>query len=121
MIAGSLYLDRDYRELLIPEVQRTSSMLERMQGLLGKPPLENRQGLLLVPCSSVHTFFMAYPLDLVFLDKHWRITKLVPALKPWRMAWSLAAAMVLEMRANSMENMALSPGQTLYWKEKYAS
>jgi len=121
LIEGSLYLDRDYSELLIAEVQRTSSMLERMQGLLGRPPLEDRQALLIVPCSSIHTFFMAYSLDLVFLDKHWQITKLVPALEPWRVAWSFTAAMVLEMPAHSMENMTLIPGQTLYWKENCLS
>lgn len=117
MIAGTIYLDSDYRNVLIPEVLRTANMLERMRGLLGRPSPEKHQALLIVPCSSIHTFFMDYPLDLAFLDKHWQITRLIPSIKPWRMAWAPGSAMVLEMQANTMENMSLSHGQTLYWKE----
>lgn len=121
MIAGTFYLDQEHHNILIPEVMRTSNPFERMRGLLGRTPLENNQALLIKPCSSIHTFFMPYALDLVFLDKSWRIHKLVPAVKPWRMARAPGAAMVLEMPAGSMDNMSLAPGQTLYWKEREVS
>lgn len=118
MIAGAIYLDQEYHNILIPDVMRTSNPLERMQGLLGRAPLKNHQAFLITPCSSIHTFFMSYTLDLVFLDKGWRIHRLLPGVRPWRMAWAPGASMVLELQAGAMDNMSLSTGQTLYWKER---
>lgn len=121
MINGTLYLDRELQQVLVPEVLLTGNMAERMRGLLGRPALQKHQALLIAPCSSIHTFFMRYTLDLLFLDRHWQIRKLLPAVRPWRMAWSPGAAMVLEMPAESIENLPLTRGQQLYWKENPAT
>ena len=88
-----------------------------MRGLLGSPPLKENEGLLIVPCSSVHTFGMSYAIDLVFLDKQFTIVKTVSALKPWRMAASNAAFMVLELATDSLDNLQLSNGQILEWHD----
>ncbi|NIO63679.1 MAG: pilus assembly protein, partial [Gammaproteobacteria bacterium] len=55
--------------------------------------------LLITSCSSIHTFFMQYPIDLAFLNNNWQIKKLVHALKPFRIAWGPGTSMVLEMTA----------------------
>ena len=117
MIEGSLYLGEDRNRLLLTRVMRTCTMFERMRGLLGSPPLEQEQGLLIMPCSSIHTFFMQYSIDLVFLNKHWQIEKLVSALKPWRMAWGPGATMVLEMQAGTIVRKGLVLESTLVWEE----
>jgi hypothetical protein len=49
-------------------------------------PLEDGEALLIKPCSSVHMFFMRFPLDIVFFDKGGTVVKIVSDLKPWRMA-----------------------------------
>lgn len=118
MIEGSLYLSEDHNRPLLTRVMRTCTIFERMRGLLGHPPLEQEQGLLIIPCSSIHTFFMHYSIDLVFLNKHWQIKKLVPALKPWRMAWGPGAAMVLEMQAGTIVRKGLAMESTLVWEEQ---
>lgn len=102
---------------VIQHVSKTSHFFERMRGLLGSAPLKQNEGLLIAPCSSVHTFGMGYTIDLVFLDKQWTIVKTVNALKPWRMAASNASSMVLELAANSIEQLQLTPGQQLVWHE----
>jgi len=79
-----------------------ASPLSRMRGLLGRPPLEPGEGLLLVPCRGVHTFGMTYPIDVVHLDDQGLVRLVVRRLKPWRvgpLVWG--ARMVLELPANS--------------------
>ena len=117
MIEGSLYLNDDHERPLLTHVMRTSTMLERMRGLLGRPVLELDQGLLIISCSSIHTFFMRYPIDLVFLNKHWQIKKLVSVLKPWRMVWAPGTAMTLELRAGTIVRKRLALESTLVWEE----
>jgi uncharacterized protein len=117
LIEGSLYLSEDHNKPLLRRVMRTCTMFERMRGLLGHPALEQEQGLLIIPCSSIHTFFMHYAIDLVFLNKNWQIKKLISALKPWRMAWGPGAAMVLEMQAGTIVRRGLALESTLVWEE----
>lgn len=88
-----------------------------MRGLLGRPPLTSDEGLLIVPCSSVHTVGMKYPIDLIFMDKHWHIVRIVHALKPCRISIAKGAAMVVETMAGTVDNLGLKPGMILNWKE----
>ena len=88
-------------------------------GLLGTKNLDNDEGLLIAPCSSVHTFGMRYSIDVLFLDKQFNIVKAVKSLKPWRMAGSSLSSMVLELADNSINNMQLNPGQQLQWHDDY--
>jgi len=96
----------------------TSNPLERMRGLLGKAPLQKDQALLITSCSSVHTMGMTYPIDLVFLDKHWKIRKIVKSLVPWRMAWLFGSSTVLEMAPGTIDNLNLNMDMQLLWEEK---
>ena len=115
MIHGSLTRTND--NCVIPNVSRTSNFLERMRGLLGSSPLTENEGLLITPCSSVHTIGMRYPIDLVFLDNRLTIVKTVSALKPWRMAVSNASSMVLELAPYSLDKLQLAIGQQLEWHD----
>lgn len=95
-----------------------TGMLERMRGLLGRKPLGDDEGLLLDPCSSVHTLGMKYPIDLVFLTAGWRIGRIIAELQPLRMAWHPGARRALELRAGAARQLGLSAGQELAWQER---
>src|SRR2546422_6649678 len=58
--------------------------LRRMKGLLARRNLPHGEGLLLQPAGSIHTFFMRFPIDAVFLDGERRGLEVAPELKPWR-------------------------------------
>ena len=58
----------------------------RMWGLLGRRSLPWGEGLLLRPAASVHTFFMRFPIDVVFLDRELTVLGVTPELRPWRTA-----------------------------------
>jgi uncharacterized membrane protein (UPF0127 family) len=64
---------------------------------------------------------MQYPIDLAFINKHWQIKKLIPALRPFRMVWVPSTSMVVEMPVGTIEQIKLEEGITLLWEKKNAS
>ena len=58
----------------------------RLVGLLGRSSLEPGEGLVLQPCSSIHTAFMRFAIDVLYLDRSGRVVKAVASLKPFRMS-----------------------------------
>jgi uncharacterized membrane protein (UPF0127 family) len=92
----------------------------RNKGLLGRNGLDPGEGLWIVPCESVHTFFMRFPIDLVYLDRKYRVRKVRSAVGAWRLSVCLTAHSVLELpagticatqteRGDQMELLPLSP------------
>jgi uncharacterized membrane protein (UPF0127 family) len=69
----------------------------RSKGLLGRAQLSPGEGLWILPCEAVHTFFMQFPIDLVYLDRKNRIRKLSSAVPPWRLSACFSAHSVLEL------------------------
>ena len=106
---------------VIRKVRKTSNFFERMRGLLGTKKLENDEGLLITPCSSVHTFGMPYTIDVIFLDNQLNIVKIVNSLKPWRMAACNSASMVLELCADNINNLHIKIGQQLEWRDEFSN
>jgi uncharacterized membrane protein (UPF0127 family) len=85
----------------------------RARGLIGRPRLERGEGLLLVPCRSVHTGFTRFPIDVVFLDREMRVLRAVPELPPWRIAGCRRARAVLELAAGEWARRGLRCGARL--------
>jgi uncharacterized protein len=80
------------------------SLFSRLQGLLGRDSLASSEGLILKPCDSIHTFFMRFPIDVVFVDKNNRVIRLYHSLKPWRLSGIfLRAAFCLELPARTLQ------------------
>jgi uncharacterized membrane protein (UPF0127 family) len=80
------------------------SILKRMKGLLGKSELPIGEALWIKPCMSVHTFFMRFPIDVVFLNNKNKVIAIRKNLKPNRITWLYPrAASVLELPAGTIE------------------
>jgi uncharacterized membrane protein (UPF0127 family) len=73
------------------------SAAQRNKGLLGRERLSPGEGLWIIPCEAVHTFWMRFPIDLVYLDRKMRIRKLSSDVRPWRLSACLWAHSVLEL------------------------
>lgn len=86
----------------------------RFVGLMGRAQLLPGNGLLLPGTSSVHTHFMRFPLDVVFLDPERRIVSIVNALRPWRLSAAKAATSVLELAAGECRRLELEEGDILH-------
>ena len=68
--------------------------------MIGRKSLAENEGLLIPHCNCVHTFFMRFPIDCYFLDKHGVVVKVVRNVPPWRaFVWGgWKARSVLEVR-----------------------
>jgi uncharacterized membrane protein (UPF0127 family) len=85
----------------------------RMRGLLGRRGLESGEGLLLRPAGSVHTFFMRFPIDVVFLSRDGEVLKVAGALPAWRTAGARRAKAALELAADEAERREIRVGTRL--------
>jgi outer membrane protein OmpA-like peptidoglycan-associated protein/uncharacterized membrane protein (UPF0127 family) len=106
------------------QVRRAANFLTRFCGLMLRAPLAADAGLLLTGCPSVHTAFMRYPIDVVYLDTQGVVLKCVPQLRPWRASVSNTgrdaaglrhrrAAHTLELCAGSIARLTINPGSQL--------
>jgi uncharacterized protein len=82
------------------EVADTSE--KRRTGLLKHERLEAGQGLWIVPCESVHSFFMKFAIDLVYLDRDKKVRKVRHRMVPWRVSACLSAHSILELPAGAV-------------------
>jgi uncharacterized protein len=87
--------------------------LTRLRGLLGREGLDSGEGLLLRPASSVHTFFMRFPIDVVFLDRALVVLGIHDGVDPWRTASQRGAKAVLELPAGESSRRGLEVGDQL--------
>ena len=85
----------------------------RLRGLLGRRALERGEGLLLSPSSSVHTFFMRFPIDVVFLDRALQVVGVAADVPPWRLAGRRGARHVLELPAGEARARGIRVGERL--------
>ncbi len=68
---------------------------------------------MLEPASAVHTWFMRFPIDVVFLDRDLRVLRVVEGMRPWRFASARGARSVLELPAGAARRSGLRAGQHL--------
>jgi uncharacterized protein len=92
-------------------VERTA--FARMRGLLGRSELPQGEGILLRPAGSVHTAFMRFPIDVVFLDGQLEVLRIARGLPPWRTAAARGARAVLELPAGEADRRGLEVGDRL--------
>jgi uncharacterized membrane protein (UPF0127 family) len=100
-------------QVLCPALGVADTALSRMRGLLGRRALAPDEGLMLRPAGSIHTAFMHFPIDAVFLDKELRVLRVEANLRPWRLAAQRGAKVVVELPAGAAERVGLAVGMTL--------
>lgn len=88
------------------------SYWSRFWGLMGRRTLGEEEGLLIEPCSSIHTMFMRFSIDVIFLDKEHRVVK-VATVPPFRAALGRGSHAVLEVPAGTAERNGLEVGDAL--------
>ena len=94
------------------EVEAADTFLKRLRGLMFRRRLDSGRGLLLAPCNSVHMLFMRFAIDVVYLDKDFRIKKIVRDLTPWLgLSFCFGAWGALELPSGEAERLKLVVGQ----------
>lgn len=85
----------------------------RLKGLLGRSRLDEGEGMLLRPAPAIHTWFMRFPIDAVFLDRRLEVVGVTPELRPWRWARRPGARAVLELGAGEAGRLGVRTGERL--------
>jgi len=99
---------------LSDNVQVACSLLKRMKGLLGKSKLPAGESMWIEPCMSIHTFFMRFPIDVVFLNKRNQVVALIKNILPNRLTRLYPKAVgVLELPAGTIEATATEIGDKI--------
>lgn len=84
---------------------------------MGRASLEQGHGMLIARTGSIHTFFMRFPIDAVFLDRDLRVKKVVHGMKRRRIAASSGARSVLELPAGDAARAGIEAGAKLAWRQ----
>jgi uncharacterized membrane protein (UPF0127 family) len=101
------------REALATDLEIATSFSARSKGLLGRTGLEPGTGILIDPCPSVHTWFMRFTIDAVFLDGKNQVVGLARELKPFRMAGAWRAAKTIELPAGTIAATGTAVGDSV--------
>lgn len=101
-------------EIIVSNLELADTMWRRMRGLLGRDSLAPSAGLWIVPCPSIHMFFMRFPIDAIFLDADLRVVRVFEDLQPWRMArGGRSAKTVLELPSGKVATFNIRVGDRL--------
>jgi uncharacterized membrane protein (UPF0127 family) len=106
-------LKRDDGAIVCERCTVADNPLRRMRGLLGRDGLESGEGLLLRPASAVHTYFMRFAIDVVFLDRSLVVVGIADSVDPWKARSRKGAKAVLELPAGESERRGLAVGDRL--------
>jgi len=82
----------------------------RKRGLLGRAGMSNEEALIIAPCNGVHTLFMRFAIDIVFVAKDGRVVKACQGVRPWRIALAWRAFAVIEGAPGLIERSGTRPG-----------
>lgn len=100
------------------EILIADSFLTRLEGLMFRKKIPQTTGLLLIPCNSVHMCFMRFAIDVIYIDKDYKILKVVKNLKPWiglsicSKAWA-----TLELNAGAADYYGFEAGKKFIREE----
>jgi uncharacterized membrane protein (UPF0127 family) len=99
--------------VLVPRLQLALDSASRRKGLLGRTGLDAGTGLVIAPSNAVHTFFMRFPIDIVFIHRSGKVLKIRHRVPARRLAVSATAHAVLELPAGAAAIQGVSVGQQL--------
>jgi hypothetical protein len=99
--------------VLVARLEAAFDSTTRKKGLLGRDRLDAGAGLVIAPCGGVHTFFMRFPIDVLFAARDGRVVKVSHAVRPWRLALALSAFCVIELPAGTAARCATRAGDRL--------
>ena len=111
---AAMLINERTRQPLATAVELAVTRRARRRGLLGRDRLDASAAIILAPCAAVHTAFMRFAIDVLFLDRDGCAVKIVQDVAPWRIALAARAYAVVEMAAGSAQRHGLQLGDRLY-------
>lgn len=99
---------------LATDARLANNFFTRFKGLMGVTELPQGQGLLIVPCNSVHCFGMKIPIDVLFLSKEGEVVRMIPNMAPGKISPVVKGARAtLELPAGTIAQTGTQVGDRL--------
>lgn len=108
-------VNKTTNETLIPQLEIARSFSSRGKGLLGRSCLPEEQALWIHRCNSIHTLFMKFSIDCVFVDRNMMVKAVYQDIPPWRLVLPVwGASSVIEMTSGAVRRLNVKVGDQLY-------
>jgi uncharacterized membrane protein (UPF0127 family) len=101
-------------EQRIASVELATTRVERRRGLLGRDGIDPGSALVLAPCCSIHTAFMRFAIDVIFVDGDGRVVRIANRVVPWRIVIASGAYAAIELAAGSVASQSVALDDCLY-------
>ena len=101
------------KTILASNAEAAKSGGKRSKGLLGRDCLAPGEGMWIVPCEAIHTFFMRFAIDLVYLDRKNRVKKVASSVRPWRLVGLPVRALRSRTAVGTVQNSQSCPGDLI--------
>lgn len=108
-----LLIDGKETELM---VKKAEGLFERAAGLIPLKKMTDNQCMVFEKCSSIHTFFMRFPIDVVFCSADGAVVSVAAGLKPWRFAFDFKASFTVELNNGLVEGLGIREGCKITFK-----
>ena len=99
--------------VIVQKLELAEGFVSRAMGLLGRKSLEPDTGLWIRPCSDIHTWFMQFDFDAVFVDSKLIVQSVHPNLKPWKFVFQRKAKSVFELPDGQVQKSNIEVGDQL--------
>ncbi len=110
-------INQSKNKILADRAALAKGLFERVKGLLGKNELKPGEALVIPNCNSVHTFFMRFPIDLIFLDKRNNVVKIIRSMPPFRITKVyFKASLVIELPSGILDESLCRMGDNILIK-----
>lgn len=106
-------VDKDKGTVISSKAQIANNFGLRLKGLMFKKKIDEKEALVFHNAPSIHTCFMNFAIDIVFLDKSNKVIKICKAVKPWRMVTCFNSALTIELPAHRAKHRSLALGDYL--------
>ena len=108
-------INKSTNKQIARSVECASSVKKRVRGLLGRDGVPESYALWILPCPAIHTFFMKFPIDVIFADKHLKVVSVfhsVPSRRVIFGGWK--GHSVFELKAAQLKDFNMKKGDQLY-------
>lgn len=107
--------NRTQQQIIIPKLEEAKGFWARGRGLLGRSHLPAEAGLWIHHCNSIHTFFMKFAIDCVFVDRKLKVRAVYNNIQPWRLILPVwGASSVFELSSGTATKMNIQKGDQLH-------
>ena len=111
--AGLRLVNERTGAIVARDLELASDSKARNRGLLGRSGIADGAVMIIAPCNAIHTFFMRFTIDVVFVDRQGIVLKLSRSVRPWRIRVAIGAFAALELAAGSLDRVEILKGDRL--------